>query len=45
VVTTEKDSVRLRELTGIPDQIKEALYYIPSEQVFLPEKKMNLTIL
>jgi tetraacyldisaccharide 4'-kinase len=29
VVTTEKDSVRLRELAGIPDHIKEALYYIP----------------
>lgn len=29
VVTTEKDSVRLRELAGIPDHIKESIYYIP----------------
>ncbi len=29
VVTTEKDSVRLRELAGIPDHIKETIYYIP----------------
>lgn len=29
VVTTEKDSVRLRELAGIPDHIRDAIYYIP----------------
>ncbi|NMC37669.1 MAG: tetraacyldisaccharide 4'-kinase [Bacteroidales bacterium] len=34
VVTTEKDSVRLRELAGIPDHIKEALYYIPVRITF-----------
>ncbi len=29
VITTEKDSVRLRELTAVPETIKESFYFIP----------------
>lgn len=34
VITTEKDSVRLRELPDIPDHIRESLYYIPVRVCF-----------
>lgn len=34
VITTEKDSVRFRELAGIPDHIRESLYYIPVRVCF-----------
>jgi tetraacyldisaccharide 4'-kinase len=35
VITTEKDSVRLKEFTNIDDSIKRAFYYIPVGVRFL----------
>jgi tetraacyldisaccharide 4'-kinase len=35
VITTEKDAVRLREITNIEDSLKEVFYYIPVEIGFM----------
>ena len=35
IVTTEKDSMRLKELPDIPEEIKAALYYLPIKVEFL----------
>lgn len=39
LITTEKDAVRLRELTDIEESVKSALYYIPVGIHFLNEDK------
>lgn len=39
VFTTEKDAVRLRELSNIPESLKSSLYYIPVVIDFLYDKK------
>ncbi len=47
IVTTEKDAVRLKEMAGIDEQIKELLYYLPVKVRFLGEdgKSFNKRIL
>lgn len=37
IITTEKDSVRLTDMPGLPDELKEALYYLPVRVKFLNE--------
>ena len=39
VITTEKDSVRLKEFTNITDQLKNAIYYYPVGIDFLHDNK------
>jgi tetraacyldisaccharide 4'-kinase len=38
VVTTEKDAMHLREMTGMPDELKEVLYYLPVKVRFLDDE-------
>lgn len=47
IVTTEKDTVRLREREGLSDDFKNALYYVPVRVKFLDEevKEFNKKIL
>jgi len=37
IVTTEKDSMRLKDLTNLPDDFKMNLYYLPVKVKFLDE--------
>jgi tetraacyldisaccharide 4'-kinase len=39
VITTEKDSVRLREFTNIAEQLKSAMYYVPVGIHFLNDDR------
>jgi tetraacyldisaccharide 4'-kinase len=39
LITTEKDAVRLREITNIDDSLKRYFYYIPVEISFLNDDK------
>jgi tetraacyldisaccharide 4'-kinase len=39
LITTEKDSVRLREFTNIEDSLKRAFYYIPIKVSFLKNEQ------
>jgi tetraacyldisaccharide 4'-kinase len=38
IVTTEKDTIRLREIPGLEDQFKELLFYLPIQIKFLEEQ-------
>lgn len=38
VVTTEKDAIHLREMTGMPDELKKVLYYLPVKVRFLDDE-------
>ncbi|MBN2611522.1 MAG: tetraacyldisaccharide 4'-kinase [Bacteroidales bacterium] len=35
IITTEKDAVRLRRLTGLDDELRQMMYYVPVEVEFL----------
>ncbi len=39
IITTEKDSVKLRNKTGLASVIKEKMYYLPVEVTFLAKKE------
>jgi tetraacyldisaccharide 4'-kinase len=39
IITTEKDAIRLRELTNIAEPFRSSAYYIPIEVKFLNEDK------
>jgi tetraacyldisaccharide 4'-kinase len=39
IVTTEKDAVKLKFLTGVTSILTENMYFIPVEVIFLDEKK------
>lgn len=41
IITTEKDSMRLKDITDINDEIKEAMYYLPVKINFLEEEKKS----
>jgi len=41
IITTEKDSVRLKELNSIPDVLKEAFFYVPVSVDFLENGKQE----
>jgi len=47
IVTTEKDSMRLKDLTNLPDEFKLNLYYLPVKVKFLDdgENEFNKKIL
>lgn len=47
IITTEKDSVRIKQFDVMPREIKERFYYIPVKTEFFPEdeKKFNQLIL
>jgi tetraacyldisaccharide-1-P 4'-kinase len=40
IVVTEKDAVKLRELTTMDKSIRKALLYIPIEVEFLGDRKL-----
>ena len=44
VLTTEKDAVRLREITNIAEPMRSAFFYIPVGVYFLNKTRMNLII-
>ena len=39
IITTEKDAVRLREISYIDDSLKKTLYFIPAGVSFLNDNK------
>ncbi len=39
IITTEKDAVRFKDFTEIPDELKNALYYLPVKVNFLEQEK------
>lgn len=39
IVTTEKDAVRFRELTFLDEDLKQRMYYIPIEVIFLDKSE------
>lgn len=41
IITTEKDSMRFKDFTEIPDEMKDALYYLPVKVNFLEEEKQS----
>ncbi len=41
IITTEKDSVRLKEFTSIPDIMKKAFFYVPVSVDFLKNGKQE----
>ncbi|HEX2921328.1 MAG TPA: tetraacyldisaccharide 4'-kinase [Bacteroidales bacterium] len=41
LITTEKDMIRLRELTDIPEELKKAFYYIPIGIEFLNDDNIQ----
>ena len=47
IVTTEKDAVKLREIEGIDNKLKQYFYYIPVEVKFIDNdvKRFNRDIL
>jgi tetraacyldisaccharide 4'-kinase len=40
ILTTEKDAVRLRETPGLPDEVKQRLFFLPITVRFLPEESV-----
>lgn len=40
IVTTEKDGVRLKEITNIADRVRESMYYIPVEVEFIKDEEL-----
>ncbi len=47
IVTTEKDSMRFKDLENLPEEFKEALFYLPVKVKFLENegKEFNKKIL
>jgi tetraacyldisaccharide 4'-kinase len=45
IITTEKDGVRLKEITNIADRVREALYYLPVGVEFIENEDEFLKIL
>ncbi|MGM0650070.1 MAG: tetraacyldisaccharide 4'-kinase [Bacteroidota bacterium] len=41
IITTEKDAVKLMEMSEIPEDIKKHFYYLPVRAVFLGDKKQE----
>jgi tetraacyldisaccharide 4'-kinase len=41
IITTEKDSMRLRTNSGLTDEFKRVLYYLPVQVKFLDEEKKS----
>ena len=41
IITTEKDAMRFKDMPGISDTIKEALYYLPVKVKFLEQEKKS----
>jgi tetraacyldisaccharide 4'-kinase len=41
ILTTEKDSIRLRESTGIPDHLNEKFYFVPVKIMFFGDDKQK----
>ena len=41
VVTTEKDAQRLRDVPGVPDALKQRLFYLPIEAAFDTEEEQE----
>ncbi len=39
IITTEKDAVRLRDMTGLPELLKQVLYYLPVRVKFINEEE------
>ncbi|MCU0377396.1 MAG: tetraacyldisaccharide 4'-kinase [Bacteroidales bacterium] len=42
IITTEKDGVRLKEITNIADYVRESMYYIPVGVVFIKDEEIFL---
>ncbi len=38
IVTTEKDSMRIKDMVGVPEQYKKYIYYLPMEVKFLDQE-------
>jgi len=41
VITTEKDSMRFKDFSEMPDELKNAMYYLPVKVNFLEEEKQS----
>lgn len=41
ILTTEKDAIRFRELTYLPEEMQQMLYYIPIDISFVKEKQKD----
>uniref|UniRef100_UPI0032165183 tetraacyldisaccharide 4'-kinase n=1 Tax=uncultured Draconibacterium sp. TaxID=1573823 RepID=UPI0032165183 len=41
IITTEKDAMRFKDNSGLTDEFKEALYYLPVQVNFLDEEKKS----
>ncbi len=41
IVTTEKDAMRFKDIAGLSDEIKNAMYYLPVKIDFLEEQKKS----
>ncbi len=40
IITTEKDGVRLKEITNIADQVRESMYYLPVGIEFIRDEEI-----
>ncbi len=41
IITTEKDSMRFKDFPEMPDELKDAMYYLPIKVNFLGEEKQS----